>query len=90
MPTERKVKPKKKLTPEEHWTEVASKQLLGRKIVGIRYMTEKEMRASGWDQRCIVLILDDRNMIYPSMDDEGNGAGALFTNNEEQPVIPVL
>lgn len=82
--------PKKKVTPETLWTKVAQKQLVGRKIHAVRYMTEKEMKAMGWDQRCILIQLDDGNIIYPSMDDEGNGAGALFTNNEEQPIIPVL
>jgi hypothetical protein len=32
----------------------------------------------------------DGNVIYPSQDDEGNGPGSLFTNNETNPVIPVL
>lgn len=93
MTTERKVNwknPQKKKTPEEHWTEVASKQLLGKKIVAVRYMTVAEMNTMGWDTRCIVLKLNDGNLIYPSMDDEGNGAGTLFTNNRSESIIPVL
>ena len=33
---------------------------------------------------------DDGLVIYPSMDDEGNGGGALLTNSEQTPVLPVL
>jgi hypothetical protein len=72
------------------WTEIAREQLLGKKIIGVRYMTKEEADQLGWDNRPIVLLLDDGNTIYPSQDDEGNGPGALFTNNETNSVIPVL
>jgi hypothetical protein len=75
---------------EAYWTEVASKQLLGRKIVGVRYMSLEEMEACGWSERPIVFQLDDGNLIYPSMDDEGNGGGSLFTNNKNNSILPVL
>jgi len=73
-----------------HWFEEATKQLLGRKIVKVRYMTVDEMNDLGWYSRPVVMILDDGNIIYPSMDDEGNDGGALFTTNEANPVLPVL
>jgi len=75
---------------EAYWTEIASKQLLGRKIVAVRYMTPKEAHGSGWGARCVVLQLDDGNLVFPSMDDEGNGAGTLFTNDKDHSVLPVL
>jgi hypothetical protein len=74
----------------DHWCDVAKKLLLNRKIVGVRYLLDEEMEMLGWDQRSIVLILDDGNMIFPSSDDEGNQAGALFTNNPDQPTLPTL
>ena len=74
----------------DHWCDVAKKLLLNRKIVGVRYLLDEEMEMLGWDQRSIVLILDDGNMIFPSSDDEGNRAGALFTNDPKTPVLPVL
>ena len=37
-----------------------------------------------------VMQLDDGNLVYPSQDDEGNGAGALFTNDKKNPTLPVL
>jgi hypothetical protein len=75
---------------EAYWTEVASKQLLGRKIVDVRYMSLEESEECGWDRRCVVIQLDDGNLIYPSQDDEGNGPGAWFTNDEKNSILPVL
>jgi len=74
----------------DHWCDVAKKLLLNRKIVGVRYLLDEEMELLGWDERSIVLILDDGNMIFPSSDDEGNQAGVLFTNNPDQPTLPTL
>jgi hypothetical protein len=74
----------------DHWCDVAKKLLLNRKIVGVRYLLDEEMELLGWGERSIVLILDDGNMIFPSSDDEGNQAGALFTNNPDQPTLPTL
>lgn len=51
---------------------------MGRKIVGARYMLPNEARNHGWHRRPLVLILDDGTAIYPSSDDEGNDAGAIF------------
>lgn len=75
---------------ESRWTLAAQQQLLGRKIVKVRYLTEQEADELGWGTRCVVIQLDDGNLIYPSSDDEGNDAGSLFTNNEKVPVLPVL
>ena len=75
---------------DAHWLKEAKKQLLNRKIVGVEYMTVDEMNSLGWYSRPVLMILDDGNIIYPSSDDEGNNGGALFTNNEAIPVIPVL
>jgi hypothetical protein len=73
-----------------YWTKVASDQLLGKKIVVVRYMTQKEADELGWGARPIVIQLDDGNIIYPSQDDEGNGPGSIFTNNKENFVLPVI
>jgi hypothetical protein len=72
------------------WTDIAKQQLLNRKIVDVRYLSEEEAENLGWTQRSVVMVLDDGNMIYPSSDDEGNDAGALFTCNADQPTLPVL
>lgn len=63
-------------------TAAAAKQLVGRKIIGARYMDQSEAEHLGWDERSFVLILDDKTCIFASQDDEGNGPGALFTTLE--------
>jgi hypothetical protein len=48
------------------------------------------MKGLYWFERGIVLELDDGTSIFPSRDDEGNGPGALFTNHDALPVVPVI
>lgn len=72
------------------WTKRIKEKLVGRKIVDVKYMSKQDMDTLGWDDRAVLLVLDDGNVIWPSRDDEGNGAGALFTNDEDLPVIPVI
>lgn len=74
----------------KHWTDIAKKQLLNRKIVDVRYLTDEEVENLGWYEKCVVMVLDDGNMIFPSQDDEGNGAGALFTCDSANPTLPVI
>jgi len=80
---------------ETYWTNKATENLVGKKIVATRYMTDEEMSSMLWYNKPIILILDDGSLIYPSRDDEGNGAGALFGQDKEGnditlPVLPVL
>ena len=75
---------------EQHWTKIATEQLVGRTIVAVRYMTLDEQKDLGWYSRPVVLQLSDGNLIYPSKDDEGNDAGALFTANASNSVLPVI
>lgn len=72
---------------EKKWTEEAKKLLMGRKIVAVRYMSKEEAEDMGWYSRGVVLQLDDGNLVFPSADDEGNNAGALFTNKGDLPVL---
>lgn len=75
---------------EAYWTTLAANQLLGKKIVRVRYLSEAEANEMGWSSRPVVLQLDDGNIIYAAADDEGNDGGALFTNNEKVSILPVL
>ncbi len=75
---------------EKNWIEQSEKVLLGRRILKIRYMTKKEAEELGWDNRAIVIGLDNGTLIWPSMDDEGNNAGAIFTTDKDLPTIPVF
>lgn len=81
---------------EAYWNAYATKALTGKKIVNVRYMSKAEMDAHGWYNRALVIQLDDGTLIYPSQDDEGNGAGALFgqkpkkAGEESDLTFPVL
>lgn len=57
-------------------------------IVDIRPMTKKELKNEGWEDTPHyhipkVLVLKDGTVLYPSMDDEGNGPGRLFGTSKE-------
>lgn len=59
---------------------------IGRRIVGVRALTEEELAAHGWsdepnDNGHVVLMLDDGSIIYPSSDYEGNEPGVLFVTD---------
>lgn len=56
----------------------------------VRYLNRNEAESLGWHSRCIVLQLDDGNLIFPSSGDEGNEAGVLFTNDKEDYILPVI
>ena len=75
---------------EKYWFDLANKALKGRKIVAVRYLTTEEAEHMGWYSRCVVMQLDDGTLVFPSTDDEGNNAGALFTSNKEAETLPVL
>jgi hypothetical protein len=75
---------------ENQWTDKIAKLLVGKTITKVRYMTEHEMDGHGWYQKALMIYLHDGTVIYPSCDDEGNEAGALFTNIEAFSTIPTL
>ena len=76
----------------EHWESYAAKKLVGRKIVKVRYLTQEEVEDMGWDESAVVLQLDDGSLLFPSQDDEGNGAGAMFGQDAkgEDLTLPVI
>lgn len=58
--------------------------VIGSKIVNMRAMTKKEMKAEDWDgPPCIALELDNGSILYPSRDEEGNGPGAMFGTGKD-------
>ena len=54
--------------------------IIGRRIVGFRWMTEAEKRVEAWEwgPPAPVLVLDDGSLIYPSCGVDGNSPGTLF------------
>lgn len=74
----------------KRWEKSCRGLLVGRKITTVRYMTQKECDALGWTAKCLVIELDNGIRIYPARDDEGNDAGAIFTESDTLPTIPVI
>jgi len=77
---------------KKRWAKEADKHLLGRKIIGTRYMSNKEVEQLGWYSAALVIMLDNDTVIYPSQDDEGNNAGAIFGNTKDgkEITLPVI
>lgn len=74
----------------QRWGKLASNLLVGRQIVKVRYMTDAEQQDHYWSRKSVVIHLDNGVIIYPSADDEGNNAGAIFTTQGELSVLPVI
>ena len=74
------------------WQKKIEKQLCGRTIVSVRYMTPSEAESSGWYYQPILLILDDGTALCPMDSDEGNEAGSIacIGDNVEVETIPVM
>ena len=75
---------------EDRWTKAAAELLVGRRIVSVAYMTEDDANEVDWNHRPLIITLDTGLRFYPSRDDEGNGAGSLFTTNRKLPTIPSI
>ena len=73
----------------EHWGVEATRNLAGKVVREVRYLTDVEMEDLDWNKSCAVVIFTDNTCLFPSQDDEGNNAGALFTNIEGFDTIPV-
>lgn len=61
-----------------------SDKIIGKRIKEVRRLTDKELDSEGWDTPCLVLVLEDNTLLYPSMDEEGNGPGVLFGRKGER------
>lgn len=51
--------------------------LIGRKIINIRPMSDDEHNRMGWDKG-LILELDNGYVLIPCSDEEGNSGGDLF------------
>jgi hypothetical protein len=77
-------------TLKRKWSEEVGRKLVGRKIVAVRYMTDKERKKHWWGKSAVVIKLDDGAFLYPMSDDEGNEAGAIATTLDDLPVIQTI
>ena len=68
------------------------RNLLGKRIVGVRYLTKEETDANYWYSSPIVIELDDGSALIPQSDDEGNDGGALWIANSKgkEDLAPVI
>ena len=73
-----------------HWERKAAQVLVGRTIKAVRYLYPEEVENLGWYSRSVVFELDNGTLVWPSTDDEGNDAGALFTTDERADTLPVI
>ena len=74
----------------EAWADALGAAIIGRKVKSVRYMTVDEAGEYGWSDSAVVITFDNGTAIFPSRDDEGNGAGALFTNVIGLATIPTI
>ena len=72
----------------KYWNDKAKEVLVGKKIVGARYLNDEEMKNMGWYKRPLAFTLDDGTNCIISMDDEGNDGGSLFYGQDG--VLPTL
>jgi hypothetical protein len=72
------------------WETDIKKHLVGKTVANVRYLTDKEQQGMGWYRKALVIIFTDGSYMFPSADDEGNDAGALFTNFKGLETIPVI
>lgn len=61
----------------------ANQVLLNKRIVQVRYLTDSEKKAFNWHNSCVVFQLDDGTIVFPCADNEGNNAGSLHWNKDE-------
>lgn len=62
---------------EKQWVDEANKQLKGKTIARVRYMSQEEVEDNYWYKRGVVIIFTDGSFCYPMADDEGNDSGVI-------------
>ena len=65
--------------------------LVGRTIVAVRYMTDKEVETMDWSCKSPILVLDNGDLLFPQKDDEGNDGGPLVVQKPDGvAILPVF
>jgi len=68
-----------------------NKALVGKTIKAVKWLdADNSFKVFGWDRQPCEIHLDDGTILTPSADDEGNNAGAIFTNIKDLQVLPVF
>ena len=72
------------------WGRKATDKFKGKVVERIEYMTDSKVESFLWGAAAPIIIFTDGSWLLPSSDDEGNGAGSLFTSETSLPIIPVI
>lgn len=72
------------------WEDRCSAFLVGKTIKSVRYQYSCEIKDMGWSKKSVVIFFTDGSYLFPSSDDEGNNAGALFTSIKGLEGIPTI
>mgnify|MGYP001302268741 CR=1 FL=1 len=75
---------------EKYWTDLVSKNLVGKTITKVEYVDDEEVEDNMWYKKPIAIQLDGKHWLIPMSDDEGNNAGALCHLGGECETIPVM
>jgi hypothetical protein len=67
---------------ERKCTQQAATALVGRRIARVRYMSTTEAAESLWQNRPLIIELDDGTLIHAACDEEGNDAGVMFVDTK--------
>jgi len=68
----------------KQWGDRANAVFAGKKITSIKYAD------IGTGDLAPMIELDDGSHLIAMQDDEGNGAGALYTSDDDLPIIPTI
>ena len=72
------------------WKHRLAPEILGQRIVRLRYMTEVEAEQFGWYSCPLVMQLENGTWLIPSKDDEMNDGGAISLNNKDRELKETL
>ena len=74
----------------QQWKNRLSPEILGQRIVRIRYMTKVEAEQFGWYSCPLVMQLENGTWLIPSKDDENNDGGAISLVNPNRELKETL
>ena len=81
----------KRIYMNYNWNEEVSKRLVGKTITKVKWLdADNTYKLFGWTHQPCEIHLNDGTILTPSADDEGNEAGAIFTNLKDFQTIPVF
>ena len=74
----------------QQWKNRLSPEILGQRIVRLRYMTKTEAEGFGWYSCPLMMQLENGTWLIPSKDDEMNDGGAMSLNNKDRELKETL